>query len=801
MGNHRVLKHSVSLKRIPVAAILCLALVFPSVGSVRPKQIEVVIIHSYHQGYAWTESQHQGFVNALNSAALPGYKINYSTEYLDTKRVELTPEYKNDFLKYLRNKHRNHSPDIIYTTDDNAIQLVLSAITDLGWKSSVIFSGVNNITLIDSLDRQRVTGVFEQKGIEPSILLAKSIRPGIKQIVFLGDGRPTDQAIGVKISEISSKYTDIQIIHIKSNRIINLLAQLGRIHSDIVILTTVGGVRDENDYLLELGELVRRLASTGKIILTMEDAYFLPGVVGGYMTSGRLQGSAAALLASRVIKGEKITSLKPVTESPNDFILDWRMLNKFDIRLNPSRLQKARIINEPLPFIEKYQHILIKLLVLILVVVSAIALLFVVANHRKKRLIIEHTTDKLTGLPNRSRLLQDLKKGSKPVLALIDINNFSAINNLYGFELGDQVIVRISERIAKYMENGEILYRFGGDQFAVLSGPDSSPTVFEKLIGAVVKKVSREHHSFGDLEIYATIVAGISNDEDALIIAGAEHALQEAKYRNDGYVVDDSSTEEADRQKENILWAHKLSVALSKGKVQPYFQPIVHNTSGKIVKYEALVRIKDEDDTIVSPFAFLEAAKQTRQYALLTRTMIELSLDAIHDNRVIISINFTVEDIRNPKTVLFFKEQVKKRGVADRVVIELTESEGIENYLEVARFIKEIKSLGCRVAIDDFGTGYSNFTHLMYLHADYLKIDGSIIQRVNDDNNSSVLVVKTLVDFAKRLGMETVAEYVDSREILEKVTALGVDYSQGFFIGKPSPHFRGLDQQPVQGQG
>jgi len=151
-----------------------------------------------------------------------------------------------------------------------------------------------------------------------------------------------------------------------------------------------------------------------------------------------------------------------------------------------------------------------------------------------------------------------------------------------------------------------------------------------------------------------------------------------------------------------------------------------------------------------------------------------------------ISLNFTVEDIRNHETVRFFKDKLSEYNVADRVVVELIESEGIENYEEVSRFIAEIKALGCRVAIDDFGTGYSNFTHLMHLNADYLKIDGSIIKRINDDRNSE-LVTRTLVDFARRLGMETVAEYVHSQAVQDKVVALGVDYSQGFFLGKPGP--------------
>lgn len=164
--------------------------------------------------------------------------------------------------------------------------------------------------------------------------------------------------------------------------------------------------------------------------------------------------------------------------------------------------------------------------------------------------------------------------------------------------------------------------------------------------------------------------------------------------------------------------------------------------------------------------------------------MIEKTFQTIGEQDISISINFTVEDIRDDKTISFFKEKLNEYRVAEKIIVELTESEGIENYTEVSNFIHDIKKLGCRVAIDDFGTGYCNFTHLIHLNVDYLKIDGSIIQNILKDKNAEI-VAKTLVDFAQQLGIETIAEFVDSQEILDKVKELGIDYSQGYFLGKP----------------
>ncbi len=260
--------------------------------------------------------------------------------------------------------------------------------------------------------------------------------------------------------------------------------------------------------------------------------------------------------------------------------------------------------------------------------------------------------------------------------------------------------------------------------------------------------------------------------------------IQKAKDNNKDYSVCSSRDDEADQHQKNLVWANKLSSALSDDRIVPYFQVIKHNKTGKKDKFESLVRLIDEEKNVIPPFFFLESAKSTRQYATLTKIMIEKTFRALKNEAISISINFTVNDIRDDKTISFFIQKLKEYQVADRVIVELTESEGIENYNEISEFIKEIKKMGCRVAIDDFGTGYSNFTHLIHLNVDYLKIDGSIIQNIIKDRNAEI-VVKAIVESACQLGIETIAEFVDSQEILKKVTELGIDYSQGYFLGKP----------------
>ncbi len=767
-----------------VMAVLLLTVLAVTTNAVARERLEVVVIHSYHQDYPWTALQHEGFTRTLLNS-LPDYDINFSVEYLDTKRVSPGPAYLKTFLSYLKAKHADDVPDLIYVTDDNAMNFMLDAGLHSFPSIPVIFSGVNNLVLAGTLDQQRVTGVFERKGVESSIELVQQISPAAQRIIFLGDGGPTDQAIGVRIEEVSKRYSGLEIVHIGESSLDALLAALRATGPGVVIVTTIGGVHDAGGRMLELNEIMKYVTDTGRMVLVMEDGYLFPGVLGGYVTTARLQGELAARLAARVLRGEPVSGIFPVMDSPAELVFDWKVMKQFGVRPGDDLLGKARVINKPLPFLERHPQLIWWALGSFTALAVIVIGIFIFVTGRKNRLIREQTTDSLTGLPNRTRLLQDTLSMSAPRFAVIDINNFKAINSFYGLETGDAVLVAVSREIACLLPDRAWLYRMGRDQFGVLADVDMSFTVFKQLIGGIIEALRHNHLSIGEPEIHLTASAGISGRESISLISGAEQALHVARDRNEGYAVDEDAVEDAERQKQNILWANKLSTALETGRIRPFFQPIIHNASGKRTKYEALVRLIDEDGSIVTPFFFLEAAKRTRQYAILTRTMIEQSLGMLGDRAISISLNFTVDDIRNSETVYFFKQMLKKYNAANRVVVELIESEGIENYAEVSRFIAEIKKLGCRVAIDDFGTGYSNFTHLMHLNADYLKIDGSIIKRINEDRNSE-LVTRTLVDFARRLGMKTVAEYVDSQAVQDKVTALGVDYSQGYFLGKPA---------------
>ncbi len=766
------------IKTLTYCLICFIPFVSPLYARHSAHQLDVLAIHSYHQEYPWTSSQYEAFKKQLKND-LPEYSINFSNEYLDTKRIAPSAKYQKSFLYYLNAKYGDYRPDIIYVTDDNALNFIYSESNSLNWDVPVVFSGINNTNLNKSKAKYPLDGIFEYKDIISSITLAKKITKKGDKIIFIGDGGVTDKAIRKII--INGNYNNkTEVTHRSFTSINALISRLDSMEEGTVILTTIGGIRDNENNILKLRETIEKVTDTGRKVLVMEDAYLFKGVLGGYVTSGRIQGESAAHIASRILLRKKGTTK---IKSSGEFILSLPEIKKFNININDTLLKKAKIINKPRPFLEQYPEIS-KWLIWLAFVLLIIIFGFILNTRRKNIQLKEQYTDSITGLPNRVKLINDINQSISPSLIILDINNFKTINNLYGLNVGDNLLHYFGKKVKQHIGDQYPIYRLGGNQFAILSERGRLNEKPDESIKILLSNIQNSNYHIGNIDINITLTAGISRNEREFLIPRAEQALQKAKDSNKDFALFESTTEDTEQHRKNLLWAQKLNAALTDDRIIPYFQLITHNKTGKKDKYEALVRLIDEDGEVIPPIFFLETAKSTRQYATLTKVMIEKTFQTIGDQDISISINLTVEDIKDSKTIKFFKEKLNEYQVAKKVIVELTESEGIESYSEVATFIKEIKELGCRVAIDDFGTGYSNFTHLIHFNVDYLKIDGSIIQNILKDKNAEVVAI-TLVDFAKQLGIETIAEFVDSEEILKKVTEIGIDYSQGCLPGKP----------------
>jgi len=420
---------------------------------------------------------------------------------------------------------------------------------------------------------------------------------------------------------------------------------------------------------------------------------------------------------------------------------------------------------------------------------------------KREELIQQLYVDKMTGLPNRRKLLEDVENAKYPILILINIDSFQQLNDFYGNEIGDFVIMETGKRLKSALPSRDYkLYKMPADEYAVLLDKNICRDEFEQMIQVLVRlfreEISEADFVYHDTVIHITIAMGIALGSDIKVNKGkhskwhnlalnADMALKQAKKLQKNYIIYNESMQISKEYEYNIRWAKKLKDSIKESRIIPYYQPILNNHTQKIEKYECLVRMIDQDDRINSPILFLDMAKKSKIYHEITRTMIIKSFEKFKEKEYEFSINLSVDDILDEETNLFIRKKLKENyNIAPRVVFEILESEGIENYEEVKNFIDEVKKYQCKIAIDDFGTGYSNFSHILRLNVDYIKIDASLTKYIHRDYNSQI-ITQTIVDFTKKLGIKTIAEFVHSREVYDKVNELGIDYSQGYFFGEP----------------
>lgn len=395
------------------------------------------------------------------------------------------------------------------------------------------------------------------------------------------------------------------------------------------------------------------------------------------------------------------------------------------------------------------------------------------------------TTDLLTKLPNRQKLLEDINAKDNLKLLIINIERFKEINEYYGYETGDKTLIAVSELFSELINDKNLkLFKLQGDVFAILGNEYISEQEFKDMSIKFVKEIKSIHLTIDENNLDIHFISGASFIRNYFI--NAEMARDHAKQENKRLVFFDENKDIKDNLINNVSWTKKLKKTIREDKIVVVAQPIISNKDRNVInKYECLVRIEDDDGSLISPMHFLNIAKKSKLYTKITQTIIEKAFHHFSKTTDTFSINLTIEDIIDNKTVEFIKEKINQyEGISNRLIFEIVEDEGIENYNEVINFIETMKYLGCSIAIDDFGTGYSNFDYLMKLNVDYVKIDGSMIRYLDHDENAKV-VTELVVKFAEKLNIKTIAEFVHSEEIHDIVTKMGIDYSQGFYLGEP----------------
>jgi len=396
-------------------------------------------------------------------------------------------------------------------------------------------------------------------------------------------------------------------------------------------------------------------------------------------------------------------------------------------------------------------------------------------------------TNPYTKLPNLYALEEHLQTAPDKIsLVILDIDAFDTITSEFGKAFSDQIIIQIHKTLENFTTDHVKLFHLFTDRFAfVLENYNNDQDI--NLAISIKSLFENLHLNHYDIDISITFSMGIARDNSEKIIIQANSALTDVKLEGkNGYKLFDNGAEYEKQQKNNIYWAKRIKEIILEDNLIVYYQPIINNTTLQIEKYECLVRAID-NNKIVPPHFFLEVAQNRGYLKNITKIIIDKSFRTFEDTDVDFSINLTQDDLKDGDIVKFFKYKIKQYNIdPSRVFLEILESVTSLQSKESEQIFKEFKKIGFNISIDDFGTETSNFSRILSLDADVIKIDGSFIKNLDTDENS-VKIVETIVSFAQKINAKTIAEFVHNEEIFNIVKELGVDYSQGYYFSAPLP--------------
>ena len=442
-------------------------------------------------------------------------------------------------------------------------------------------------------------------------------------------------------------------------------------------------------------------------------------------------------------------------------------------------------------------------------------------NRLFRQLSYQASHDSLTGLINRrefeNHLISALEKTrgnaeETHALLYLDLDQFKVVNDTFGHSAGDALLRLLTDKIQAKIRSTDVLARLGGDEFGILlehCDQKRAIEVAENIRGSIEGFRFEWKESFTTVRCSIGVVLITSENADvAEVMSSADVACYSAKDmgRNQVHLYADS---DAGMRHEEMKWVSRITSAVEEKRFELFFQPIIG--IGKEYgrhrgHYEILLRMRDENGKLVGPNQFIPAAERYNLMPTLDRWVVHKALSELADRndqgeaRYTLAINLSGTSLSEDRFLDFVIDELKTQNLPDGAIcFEITETAAISNLSRVVHFMQALKKLGCKFSLDDFGSGLSSFTYLKNLPVDYLKIDGQFIRNVVDDTVDESMV-KAISDVGHAMGIETIAERVETKQVLEKLGSLGIEFAQGYYIAKPASvaSFRPCPEQHAQ---
>jgi diguanylate cyclase (GGDEF)-like protein/PAS domain S-box-containing protein len=413
--------------------------------------------------------------------------------------------------------------------------------------------------------------------------------------------------------------------------------------------------------------------------------------------------------------------------------------------------------------------------------------------------------DPLTGLLNRRRFEQELRQhvaladrhGSVGAVLVIDLDNFKYINDTLGHAVGDELIGRVGSIVDARLRSTDTVARLGGDEFAVLL-PETPPDEAVRVADELREEIGTQSVVGGGRSIRLTVSIGVSRfGGDAKIssdgvLVNADIAMYEAKAGGRDRVELLEAEGPKTKMRARLTWSERIREALEHGRFELFQQPILELEPNAVTRHELLLRMRDDSGDLIGPSSFLYIAEQFGQIQAIDRWVCGQALELLAARQragddVCLEVNLSGASITDVEMSRFLESAVRDSGIdATKLIFEVTETAAIVNIDKARQFAARMAELGCSFALDDFGAGFGSFYYLKHLPFDYLKIDGDFIAKL-PVSDADRLTVDAIVRIARGLGKRTIAEFVGDEPTVEILRRFGVDFAQGYHVGRPAP--------------
>jgi len=420
----------------------------------------------------------------------------------------------------------------------------------------------------------------------------------------------------------------------------------------------------------------------------------------------------------------------------------------------------------------------------------------------KLKYLVVH--DELTGLLNRHNFESQLRlvlmrsriRQQEGALIFLNLDRFSLVNELEGFDVGDRLLIEIVAIIRKIIFKDDLFARIGSDEFCLFLDNKTAKET-KQFAERVRASVDEFKFSSGGVCYSTSLSIGIASVNTVTadyhpndLISKARQACRMAKEhgRNMVWSYNETDTKVQERNKD-LYWVPLIKKALLEKKFFLVFQPVVYLDNGKISHYEVLIRMRGLQNEVISPSDFIPVAERMGLIHSIDQWVVESAIDFLaklpETSKISLAINLSSVAFQDDSLLPILKEKLSFTWVdASRLTFEITETAAVENFEQTRKMIAEIRSLGCQFALDDFGAGFCSFNYLKTFPVDFVKIDGQFIRNLINDETDQVLV-KSMAEIASNLGKKTIAEFVETPEVIAKLKELGIDMAQGYILGRP----------------